>query len=74
MGPVTRDAYQQLDVSPPFVEIVHVIEGGSGRADLALRDGWTQREERAEEERTLHLPAPCTVFFFRNGDSYQGPA
>lgn len=52
---------------------VHVIEGGSDKAPLGLPDGWTLSTEVLSEERTIHLPHPTTVFFFPNGDSYQGP-
>lgn len=58
---------------PDTSRYVQVIEGGSEKTPLALPDGWTLHEEKAEEERIYHLPAPCTVFFFANGDSYQGP-
>jgi hypothetical protein len=55
---------------PDGSEYVHVIRGD---APLLLPDGWTLRSERLDEDLTIELPAPATVFFFPNGDSYQGP-
>ena len=52
---------------------VHVIEGGEGKAPLAVPDGWTLESVALEEDWVLPLPNPTTVFFFRNGDSFQGP-
>ena len=57
-------------VLPNGSEYVHVI---TGEAPLILPGGWLLGNERIDEERTIHLPAPATVFFFPNGDSYQGP-
>jgi hypothetical protein len=58
---------------PDGRDFVHVIEGGPDKAPLALPEGWIQRREHLNRPLTIHLPAPTTVFFFRNGDSYQGP-
>ena len=57
-------------VLPNGSEYVHVI---TGEAPLVLPEGWLLRNERIDQERTIHLPTPTTVFFFPNGDSYQGP-
>jgi len=52
---------------------VHVIEGGPGKPPLELPDGWELREIRLEGSWVVQLPAPTSVFFFPNRDSYQGP-
>lgn len=57
-------------VLPDGSEYVHVIRGS---APLALPDGWKLRAERLEHDVTIRLATPTTVFFFPNGDSYQGP-
>lgn len=54
-------------------DFVHVIEGGPDKAPLALPKGWTLRDALLEEEWVVKLPAPTTVFFFPNRDSFQGP-
>ena len=53
--------------------LVHVIEGGEGKAPLAVPEGWTLESIPLEREWVLPLPNPTTVFFFPNGDSFQGP-
>jgi hypothetical protein len=55
---------------PDGSEYVHVIPGNE---PLVLPEGWQLRSEQVEQERSIELPAPATVFFFPNGDSYQGP-
>ena len=55
---------------PDGTEYVHTIQG---REALLLPDGWTYRELELRERLTVHLPAPTTVFFFPNRDSFQGP-
>lgn len=57
-------------VLPDGTEHVHVI---SGEAPLVLPEGWELRSEHLDHELKIELPAPATVFFFPNGDSYQGP-
>ncbi len=52
---------------------VHVIEGGEDKAPLAVPDGWTLESVALDEDWVLPLPNPTTVFFFPNGDSFQGP-
>jgi hypothetical protein len=52
---------------------VHVIEGGEGKAPLALPDSWRLECVSLIDDWVLQLPNPTTVFFFANGDSYQGP-
>ena len=67
-GPVSRDECRQLvslrarNRGPPPT-----------RTPSPYRKAGASTIEKAEEEQTLHLPAPCTVFFFPHGDSYQGP-
>lgn len=58
---------------PDGGEYVHVIEGGPAKPPIALPDGWSLATREVTEERTIHLPHPTTVFFFPNGDSFQGP-
>jgi hypothetical protein len=52
---------------------VHVIEGGEDKAPLVLPDGWQLEYVSPGEDWVVPLPTPTTVFFFANGDSYQGP-
>ena len=52
---------------------VHVIEGGPDKAALALPDGWRLHTLGLVEDWVVTLPTPTSVFFFANGDSYQGP-
>jgi hypothetical protein len=63
--PVLRD--------PDGNRFVHVIEGGEGKAPLALPGGWKLEWVNLDEDWVLQLPTPATVFFFPNGDSFQGP-
>ncbi len=58
---------------PDGARFVHVIEGGEGKASLAVPDGWKLECVELTEDWVLQLPSPTTVFFFANGDSYQGP-
>jgi hypothetical protein len=58
---------------PDGKRYVHVIEGGEGKAPLALPDGWKLECVELADDWVLELPTPTTVFFFANGDSYQGP-
>jgi hypothetical protein len=58
---------------PDGERFVHVIEGGEGKAPLALPEGWKLESVKLAEDWVLQLPTPTTVFFFPNGDSYQGP-
>jgi hypothetical protein len=60
-------------LNPDGTRFVHVIEGGEGKASLAVPDGWMLEREELTEDWVLELPSPTTVFFFANGDSYQGP-
>ncbi len=52
---------------------VHVIEGGEGKAPLAVPQGWKLERVSLKQDWVVALPNPTTVFFFPNGDSYQGP-
>ena len=63
--PVLRD--------PAGDRFVHVIEGGEGKALLAVPEGWKLECVELTADWVLELPSPTTVFFFANGDSYQGP-
>lgn len=54
-------------------EYVHTIDGGPDKEALLLPDGWLVRSVEIDETWTVDLPAPTTAFFFRNGDSFQGP-
>jgi hypothetical protein len=56
---------------PDGSEYVHTIDAGR---PLELPDGFTRREIELGEKRIVDLPAPTIVFFFANGDSFQGPA
>jgi hypothetical protein len=58
---------------PDGQRFVHVIEGGEAKPRLALPEGWQLEEMKLAEDWVLQLPTPTTVFFFSNGDSYQGP-
>lgn len=58
---------------PDGQRYVLVIEGGEGKAPLALPDGWMLEHVKLAEDWILQLATPATVFFFGNGDSYQGP-
>jgi hypothetical protein len=58
---------------PDGQRFVHVIEGGQRKPALALPDGWRVETVKLAEDWVLQLPTPTTVFFFPNGDSYQGP-
>jgi hypothetical protein len=58
---------------PDGERFVHVVEGGEGKAPLALPEGWELESVKLAEDWVLQLPTPTTVFFFPNGDSYQGP-
>jgi hypothetical protein len=58
---------------PDGERFVHVIQGGEGKSPLALPDGWKLESVKLAEDWVLALPTPTTVFFFPNGDSYQGP-
>jgi hypothetical protein len=55
---------------PDGSEYVRVI---AGEAPLTLPDGWSLRTRTLDEPVTIRLPSPTTVFFFPNGDSFQGP-
>ena len=52
---------------------VHVVEGGEGKAPLAVPDGWKLESVSSGVDWVVALPTPTTVFFFPNGDSFQGP-
>jgi hypothetical protein len=52
---------------------VHVIEGGADKSPLTLPDGWKLDSVKLSADWVVRLPTPTTVFFFPNGDSYQGP-
>lgn len=52
---------------------VHVIEGGKGKPPLDLPEGWQVETVKLARDWVLQLPTPATVYFFPNGDSYQGP-
>jgi hypothetical protein len=58
---------------PEGKRFVHVIEGGAGKAPLSLPEGWKLESLKLAEDWIVALPTPTTVFFFPNGDSYQGP-
>jgi len=58
---------------PDGRRFVHVIEGGAGKAPLPLPDGWRVEMLPLAGDWVVELPTPTTVFFFANGDSYQGP-
>ena len=58
---------------PDGSEYVHVIDGGPDKDALVLPAGWTTRTEALTRELAIDLPCPGTVFFFANGDSFQGP-
>ena len=62
-----------VPLHPDGGRFVHVIEGGKGKAPLALPAGWKLDTVKLTEDRVFRLPVPTTVFFFPNGDSYQGP-
>ncbi len=63
----------QIVIDSTGDRFVHVIEGGAEKAPLALSDGWARETVTLEDEWVLSLPNPTTVFFFPNGDSFQGP-
>jgi hypothetical protein len=63
------DEISQPDVS----EYIHVIDGGSDKAPLALPDGWKLRTMEIATELVVELPAPAVAWFFPNRDSFQGP-
>jgi len=52
---------------------VHVIEGGKDKARLAVPHGWKLEQVSLTNDWVVALPNPTTVFFFANGDSFQGP-
>jgi hypothetical protein len=58
---------------PNGERVVHVIEGGQGKAPLELPQAWKLESVKLAEDWVLELPTPTSVFFFPNGDSYQGP-
>jgi hypothetical protein len=58
---------------PDGERFVHVIEGGEAKPPLALPEGWQLETVKLAADWVLPLPTPTTVFFFPNGDSYQGP-
>jgi hypothetical protein len=60
-------------LDPDGHRFVHVIEGGEDKARLALPDGWRLERVSLVNDWVLELPHPTTVFFFPNGDSFQGP-
>lgn len=63
----------QLLRLPDERDFVHVVEGGPEKPSLALPEGWLLRDVLLEEDWVVKLPAPATVFFFPNRDSFQGP-
>jgi hypothetical protein len=58
---------------PDGKRFVHVIEGGERKAPLDPPDGWQIESVKLAEDWLITLPCPMTVYFFPNGDSYQGP-
>jgi hypothetical protein len=58
---------------PEGLELVHVIAADEGAPPLKLPEGWTRESVVLESDFVVHLPCPATVFFFPNGDSFQGP-
>jgi len=58
---------------PDGQRFVHVIEGGQGKSPLALPEGWKSTAVQLDEDWVLRLPTPASVYFFANGDSFQGP-
>lgn len=58
---------------PDGSEFVHVVAAEPDAPALALPAGWKIETRRVEREWVLRLPTPTTVFFFPNGDSFQGP-
>lgn len=52
---------------------VHVIEGGEAKAPLIVPRGWKLSRVSLTDDWVVALPNPATVFFFANGDSFQGP-
>jgi hypothetical protein len=58
---------------PDGQRFVHVVEGGEDKPPLVLPEGWRLEALKLSEDWVLQLPTPTSVFFFRNGDSYQGP-
>lgn len=58
---------------PDGTRYVHVVQAEADAPPLVLPDGWTLSSETLEQPLRIELPHPTTVFFFDNGDSYQGP-
>lgn len=58
---------------PDGTRLVHVIAAEAGAAPAKLPDGWKRETVELQSDLTVHLPCPATVFFFANGDSFQGP-
>ncbi len=68
--------------TPEGEAFVRVIDGrgessigldGDPRGTLVIPDGCRLREISLEDDWILRLPHPTRVFFFPNGDSFQGP-
>ena len=62
-----------LLLHPSGEQYVHVIDRAAGQPPPALPTGWQLEEIALAEDWVVRLPTPTTVFFFPNGDSFQGP-
>lgn len=58
---------------PDRSELVHVIAAEEGAPPLKIPEGWTRETVLLDADYVVQLPCPTTVFFFPNGDSFQGP-
>jgi len=59
---------------PDGQELVHVIAAEEGAPPPKLPEGWQRESVALAQDLLVELPCPTTVYFFPNGDSYQGPA
>ena len=55
------------------IDLVHLVRAAEGAPPLKVPAGWTLETVELESDYVVHLPNPATVYFFPNGDSYQGP-
>lgn len=58
---------------PDGDSLVHVIAARSGAEPLQLPERWVRETAELHDDLTVDLPCPTRVFFFPNGDSFQGP-
>ena len=60
-------------LDPAGQALVRVITAPPGSAALEVPEGFEARRLELRRDYRVDLPCPATVYFFPNGDSYQGP-